>query len=524
MGEGASRNTEAATHRARRPTGRLLLLLVLIAVALACKATQGNRSAAQPTIAAATLPTSATLPLAPAQITLAPSQLAPTPSATATVAVIPASLTPNALTPTVMLPTATLAEPAQPTHTTTATLPPSLVLPTFQPVAVDPQTTAHQLAVFEEIWGVIRDRYLYPDFNGLDWNAIGQEYRALIQAGLSDADFYLAMSVMVERLGDEHSVYFSPEEAARRDQEFQGQTSFVGVGLSWTAVPERKRLSVVLVFPDSPAEAAGLRPHDSLLAVDGQPVVSDDGQVQNLLIGPEGSTIQLTVQSPGQEPRTVSITRRAITQQLPVPRQALQSAAGRRVGYIFIPTFNETNIDEEVGEALSELGNAGPLAGLIIDNRYNVGGASDVLLNTVSYFIDGPFGSFLENRSEIPLQVRGQNLLGSQSVPLVVLIGPRTVSFGEVFSGALQDLGRAHLIGAQTEGNVEVLSIFNFSDGSRAWIATSTFRPLRNPTQDWEQTGITPNQVVETPWDLVTFESDPAILAALQYFDTLPTP
>jgi len=109
-------------------------------------------------------------------------------------------------------------------------------------------------------------------------------------------------------------------------------------------------------------------------------------------------------------------------------------------------------------------------------------------------------------------------------MPLVILVGPRTISFGEVFAGALKDLGRARLIGTQTEGNVEVLSIFNFSDGSRAWIATSTFRPLNDPTQDWERTGISPDQVVETPWDLVTFETDPAILAALHYFDTLPAP
>lgn len=510
MGAGASRQNEAFHRPERCLAGRqLILLLVLAAAALACKSTPGDRRATPSVKAAVTATVEASLAPSPTAAPVLPSPEASIPSPTLAATPALATALPTSVPPT--------QAPA------TSPLPPTAP-PSPQPAAVDAQTTTRQLTVFDEIWGTIRERYLYPDFNGLDWNAIGQEYRALIQAGLSDADYRLALRAMVDRLGDDHSIYFSPEEAKQSDEEFQGQASFVGIGLNWTAIPERKRLAIVLVYPGSPAEAAGLRPHDSLLAVDGQPVIGEDGKVQNLLIGQEGSTLQLTVQSPGQEPRVLTLTRRPITQQLPVPRQALQSPAGRRVGYIFIPSFNETNIDEEIGAALSELGHADQLDGLILDNRYNTGGASDVVLNTVSYFIDGAFGSLVENRSQIPLEVRGQNLLGSQDVPLVILVGPRTISFGEVFAGALKDLGRARLIGTQTEGNVEVLSIFNFSDGSRAWIATSTFRPLNDPTQDWERTGISPDQVVETPWDLVTFETDPAILAALQYFDTLPAP
>ena len=100
-----------------------------------------------------------------------------------------------------------------------------------------------------------------------------------------------------------------------------------------------------------------------------------------------------------------------------------------------------------------------------------------------------------------PLTVRPQDVSGSQSMKLVVLVGPDTASFAEIFAGILSDLGRAYLIGSPTLGNVETLWGYDFSDGSRAWIAHDTFRPLNNPDQAWEQTGVIPDQVILAPWN-----------------------
>jgi C-terminal processing protease CtpA/Prc len=83
----------------------------------------------------------------------------------------------------------------------------------------------------------------------------------------------------------------------------------------------------------------------------------------------------------------------------------------------------------------------------------------------------------------------------------------------------LQDLGRAYIIGETTGGNVEILYTHDFSDGSRALIAQDTFRPLNNPNQNWEESGIIPDLTVPSRWDLVTTLTDPAIQAALQHFD-----
>ena len=108
-----------------------------------------------------------------------------------------ASPTPLPSTPTrTPSPSPTVAPSATATASPTTTLTPSPV----------------HFAVFEDLWGTIRDFYLYPDFNGLDWDAVYNEYYQRISAGLSDQAFYTIMAEMVTRLGDDHSVFLEPQE------------------------------------------------------------------------------------------------------------------------------------------------------------------------------------------------------------------------------------------------------------------------------------------------------------------------
>jgi carboxyl-terminal processing protease len=320
-------------------------------------------------------------------------------------------------------------------------------------------------------------------------------------------------------LGDDHSVYLSPEQAKADDQLRQGEVDYVGIGIRSVLVPEKRSLAVLLVYPGSPAEQAGIKMHDNILEVDGQPVVDLEGARQNLLRGPEGTTINVTVQSPGEQPRTIAITRQRVGGALPVPYTALTTAQGKRIGYIFMTSFADTTLDENIAQALSQMTAEGQLDGLILDNRFNSGGASDVLLDTMNYFASGRMGYIVNRQEDNPLEVPGWDIGGSQELPLVVLVGEGTVSFGEVFAGVLKNLGRAYLIGEQTDGNVEILSIYNLTDGSRAQIATYTFRPPNPTDENWEQTGIIPDVSVSSVWEEVTQETDPVIQAALDYFD-----
>ena len=147
--------------------------------------------------------------------------------------------------------------------------------PTQPPQAAE--TLERQLFIFEELWTVVNEEYVYPDFNGVDWDATKVEYQARIEAGLTADDFYLVMREMIDLLNDDHSDYLSPEIVIEEDAEFAGEFEYVGMGVFMQSVPERQRAVLLLVFPGTPAEAAGLKSRDSILTVDGEPIVDEDG-------------------------------------------------------------------------------------------------------------------------------------------------------------------------------------------------------------------------------------------------------
>ena len=277
-------------------------------------------------------------------------------------------------------------------------------------------------------------------------------------------------------------------------------------------MPEKGRLALLLVFPGSSAEHAGLKPHDSLLAVDGKPLVENGQAVPQLVRGPECSTSVLTVQSPGGAPREVTLVRYGIKTSIPIHSELVTTRDGSRIGYIYLPSFFDATFPDQVRQALEQFGR---LDGLILDNRMNSGGSSSVVEPILSFFTDGDLGHFTSRLASRPLSVRADPVNDSQTVPMVVLVGVNTVSFGEIFSGVLQDIGRARVAGQTTLGNVEILHSHKLSDGSLLWLAEERFIPLHSQT-NWEQTGIVPDVQAYADWDTFTFENDPSIAAAVK--------
>ena len=152
---------------------------------------------------------------------------------------------------------------------------------------------------------------------------------------------------MISRLGDEHSTYLTPKEAPKEDQTAPGRSRLRRHRRPQPAVPEKRSLSVLLVYPGSPAEQAGIKMHDSILAVDGQPVISDDGARQNLLRGPEGvrsrSPCRPLASSHGRYPSPASGSARTCRSLL-----GADYPAGKRIGYIFMTSFTDTTMDESI--------------------------------------------------------------------------------------------------------------------------------------------------------------------------------
>jgi C-terminal peptidase prc len=374
-----------------------------------------------------------------------------------------------------------------------------------------------QLNIFDDLWSIVNDTYLYPDFNGLDWNAIHQEYNGKISAGLTNSQFYLAMGEVIARLGDDHSIFLNPQEVAEQEAEYQGTYDYIGIGVLVSAVPERQHAVILSVFTDSPAEAAGLHPRDSIIAVNGTSILDENGFLQNIVRGPEGTIITLLVQTPGEYPREIRLTRNRITGEVPVTYKVIATPNGKRVGYILLVTFDYSSVDEQLISAYRHMTTEAPLDGLILDNRMNGGGSSTVFEPMLSNFVGGNLGYFVNRFEERPLQIELNDINGSTQVPLVVLIGSGTASFGEIFAGILQDMGRAYLIGNTTDGNVEILCGYDLEDGSKIWLANETFRPMNHPDQNWEKTGIIPDLLISGEFDEFSLENDPVVAAAIGY-------
>ena len=433
--------------------------------------------------------------------------------------IVPATVTPlptAALIPSLTVTPALLVPAYIPPECQTvppATVPPDQVLsqPTITPEPVEDISQSTQQQIFDELTHTVDEVYVYPDFNGKDWEEIKSRYKSCVDAGLDTVTFYTEMYAMIAELGDEHSYFLSPPEVKASEAELRGENEYVGVGIYSIPDEERQTFTVISTFPYSPAEYAGIRPHDRIIAIDGLPLEVNE-QTSNRVRGPQCSAVVLTVQYPGEAPRDLLLIRAPIIGGLNIVSQLLPTTDGSKIGYIFIPSFFDETIPPQIEETLN---NFGPLDGLILDVRLNGGGSSSVVDPIFEYFVSGRLGEFVSRDESRTLEIDANPIHNSQTVPIVVIVSEDTVSYGEIFSGVLRDAGRAKVVGQTSLGNVEVLHGYRFDDGSQAWIAAETFKSAFSDA-NWELSGIVPDVAAYAEWDTITFENDPSVAAALE--------
>ncbi|MCL6509872.1 MAG: PDZ domain-containing protein [Anaerolineae bacterium] len=427
------------------------------------------------------------------------------------------ALVASALACTVLGPLAARAAPgAAPRLATQAALLPRA---TLMPPVVSASATARQRRIFRSLWNIVNERYVYPDFNGYNWRAARAQITQRINAGMTDEQFYEVMRSLIVNLNDDHSQFLSPDEAKAEDAEYEGVGTYSGIGIVSAVNSERRYIYVLTVLPDSPAERSGIRPHDHVLEIDGQPTVDENGQSRSwLLRGEAGTPVTVRVRTPGQEPRIVELRRAEVTSVERIEHRLIANAGGdRRIGYLNIPSLFEANVLPRARAAIRELMKDGPLDGFILDLRTNGGGTYANLRGLLAFFTGGRVGEFVSrNGTTTPIRIRAAGIGNSQQVPLTVLISGATESFAEVLAGALQAAGRATLIGQSTAGNVEILLAHEFEDGSRLWLAEETFRLPDGLV--WEGNGLTPDVLIPLGWDEYTEENDPVLAAALERF------
>ena len=318
------------------------------------------------------------------------------------------------------------------------------------------------------------------------WNAIHDHY--VDRASIKPIPLtYGAISGMVTALGDTgHSVFLSPEMIKEEEEFTAGK--YQGIG----AEVRMKEGHVVIVTPldGSPAQKAGLQPGQIILAVNGQDIRGLNlFQVVKRISGPAGTSVTLRIfDSKTGLTREVTLVRVAITMNNVTWRRL--PATG--IAHLRIAAFSK-GVSRDLKKALGAILTKG-LNGLILDMRNNPGGLLNEAVSTASQFLsEGRV--LLEKDADgriTSLAVEKGGL--ARSIPMVVLMNNGTASAAEIVAGALQDHGRASLVGLTTFGTGTVLEQFPLSDGSALLLAVQEWL-TPNGNQIWHK-GITPNFVV----------------------------
>lgn len=379
--------------------------------------------------------------------------------------------------------------------------------------AASPQE--QQLRTFDVMWKHIQDTYIYYEDSDLNWDNLHDEYALKISAGLTQEEFISLMKDLETEFPTGSLIYQS--RAERVESDIADAVTYDGIGAFIGFQEEEEPHIVILdVIAGSPAAEAGLKAHDSIFSIDGSPILLEEGlDAVSRIRGPAGSSVTLNVQSPGQQQqRSVEVTRAQLTT---TGKLNAHNVPNTNYGYVIFPPIAYQGLDQDVLLAIQTLSNEAELDGLILDLRI-VNASQGWPLDTLfTLFHDGSIGELYNRSQSQPLTVTGQDIAGSQTMPLVLLVGSNTGGFAEIFAASLQSYERAVIVGEQTSGDVETQSVFFLPDGSRFSIDSTSFR-LSNG-DEIGNSGITPNVPVEAGWDDILPNNDPVLDQAVEILE-----
>ncbi len=277
-----------------------------------------------------------------------------------------------------------------------------------------------------------------------------------------------AIEGMVSGL-DPHSSYMPPQDFALFQSDTQGE--FGGVGIEVDA--RNDVITVIAPIEGSPAERAGIRSGDKLLAVDGETSVGIGlEKMVRKMRGKPGTHVKLTLRREGvKEPITFDLTREIIK----VPSVASRMLKGD-IAYVRIKQFQDRT-HEELLKAVGKLRGAsnGRLAGIVLDMRNNPGGLVDEAAAVADEFLSGGTIYTARHRGQVVDEVRAHAGGALVDTPAVVLVSAYTASAAELVTGALQDAKRAKVIGSQTFGKGSVQTIFELPGGAGMRLTTERY-------------------------------------------------
>lgn len=339
---------------------------------------------------------------------------------------------------------------------------------------------------------------------------------------------YGAISGMVDALGDTgHSRFMSPEMVAAEQQSLSGEFEGIGATLTYT----NGQAVVIAPLEGSPAEKAGIRAGDVIVAVDGQDVTELNlSDVISRIRGPKGTPVVVSVIHSGENtPTDIRIVRDKIA----LTSLTSTILPGTDVLMVRIASFSD-GVGSDLKKAITQARDQGANK-IILDLRDSPGGLLDEAIAVASQFV-GEGNVMVEqdaNGDQRALKARPGGV-ATTDIPVVVLINDATASAAEIVSGALQDNHRATLVGTKTFGTGTVLNSFELKDGSALLLATRQW--LTPDGRELWHKGIEPDVVVELPAGIepvtptraadmtdseLTASQDAQLLKALEILETM---
>ncbi len=321
---------------------------------------------------------------------------------------------------------------------------------------------------------------------------------------------YAAIRGLLKALNDPYTSFMDPKTAKIFSSDMSG--TFEGIGAR-VEQAENGGVRLVHVFPGSPAEKAGLKDGDIIIKVDGEDITGLTLLEQVMKIrGPAGSEVVLTIIREGErDPIDVTVVRGRI--EIPIVEYRMEG----EYAYIKFMEFNALGV-QKVRDAYEELAKNNP-KGLILDIRNNPGGFLHVAIGVTSLFLPDGKVVLIERWKDGREKVYKSDGGGiAKDIPMVVLVNRGSASASEILAGALQDHGRATIIGERTLGKGSVQQPFTLSDGSELRVTIAHW--LTPNGREIHGYGIDPDIPVEVTEEDEAAGRDPVLERAIEYLES----
>jgi len=341
--------------------------------------------------------------------------------------------------------------------------------------------------------------------NEMDWSALNEVYSTLTEYydGDIDKDAIVegAKAGLVDAVGDKYTVYMTAEEAQEFQDDLHGE---VGAGIGVVIAERDNYIRVIRTTPDNPAREAGILAGDIIYKIDDEEVYDEDTEtIATKLRGEAGTEVKLTVVRDNEE-KEFTLTREKIN------NVSADVSYDDDTAIILVTRF-DNDTGTEVQKMAAEFEDKG-IKKVILDLRDNGGGYVSAAKDLLSLWIDGEnvVTQKSSGLSENTYADHGKAIL--KDMKTIVLVNGSTASASEIVAGALQDYGKATIVGTQTYGKGVVQSLLTLSNNTMLKVTSAHwYTPNGNSINE---TGITPDKEVDITYEQINAGKDPQLDAA----------